>query len=79
MLGDRRIVIVLRAERFLKPARAAKATDEEETDDAEPSDLQRYIYQYRIGPTKAAIAALVAMLPQEQRSVWEGKMVDYLA
>jgi len=48
-------------------------------EDAEPPDLQRYIYQYRIGPTKAAIAALVAMLPQEQRSVWEGKMVDYLA
>jgi DNA polymerase III delta subunit len=27
MLGDRRIVIVLRAERFLKPARAARSTD----------------------------------------------------
>lgn len=48
-------------------------------EDAQPADLQRYIYQYRIGPTKAAIASLVAMLPQEQRSVWEGKMVDYLA
>jgi hypothetical protein len=48
-------------------------------DDAQPADLQRYIYQYRIGPTKAAIESLVAMLPQEQRSVWEGKMVDYLA
>lgn len=48
-------------------------------EDAQPTDLQRYIYQYRIGPTKAAIASLVDMLPQEQRSVWEGKMVDYLA
>ena len=48
-------------------------------EDAQPADLQRYIYQYRIGPTKAAIASLVAMLPQEQRSVWEGKVVDYLA
>jgi hypothetical protein len=48
-------------------------------EDAQPPDLRRYIYQYRIGPTKAAIASLVAMLPQEQRSVWEGKMVDYLA
>jgi len=48
-------------------------------EDAQPADLQRYIYQYRIGPTKAAIESLVAMLPQEQRSVWEGKMVDYLA
>ena len=48
-------------------------------DEAQPPDLQRYIYQYRIGPTKAAIEALVAMLPGDQRSVWEGKMVDYLA
>jgi hypothetical protein len=48
-------------------------------EDAQPADLQRYIYQYRIGPTRAAIESLVAMLPQEQRSVWEGKMVDYLA
>ena len=48
-------------------------------EDAQPADLQRFIYQYRIGPTKAAIASLVALLPQEQRSVWEGKMVDYLA
>jgi hypothetical protein len=47
-------------------------------DDA-PADLQRYVYQYRIGPTRAAIEALVAMLPQDQRSAWEGKMVDYLA
>jgi hypothetical protein len=48
-------------------------------EDAQPAELQRYIYQYRIGPTRAAIEALVAMLPREQRSVWEGKMVDYLA
>jgi hypothetical protein len=48
-------------------------------DDAEPADLQRYIYQFRIGPTKAAIQKLVAMLPQERRSLWEGKLVDYLA
>jgi hypothetical protein len=48
-------------------------------DDAEPADLQRYIYQFRIGPTKAAIQKLVAMLPEERRSSWEGKVVDYLA
>ncbi len=36
MLGDRRIVIVLRAERFLKPKRASKAT--EAADDAEVDD-----------------------------------------
>jgi hypothetical protein len=48
-------------------------------DDAEPADLRRYIYQFRIGPTKAAIKTLVAMLPPSQRSLWEGKMGDYLA
>jgi hypothetical protein len=48
-------------------------------DDAEPADLQRYIYQYRIGPTKAAIESLVATLPADRRPLWEGKLVDYLA
>src|SRR5262245_30252728 len=48
-------------------------------DDAEPADLQRYIYQFRIGPTKAAIEALVQMLPPNRRAAWEGKLVDYLA
>jgi hypothetical protein len=48
-------------------------------EDAEPADLQRYIYQYRIGPTKAAIRSLVATLPPDRRPLWEGKLVDYLA
>jgi hypothetical protein len=47
-------------------------------DDAEPADLQRYIYQFRIGPTKAAIDALVTMLPADRRAEWEGKLIDYL-
>src|SRR5262245_53434884 len=48
-------------------------------DDAEPADLQRYVYQFRIGPTKAAIEALVTMLPSDRRAQWEGKLIDYLA
>ena len=48
-------------------------------EDAEPPNLQRYIYQFRIGPTKAAIQRLVAMLPEDRRAAWEGKVVDYLA
>ena len=36
MLGDRRIVILLRAERFLKPKRASKSADAEKTEAAEP-------------------------------------------
>jgi len=48
-------------------------------EDAEPADLQRYIYQFRIGPTKAAIESLVKMLPPQRRAAWEGKLIDYLA
>ena len=48
-------------------------------EDAEPADLQRYIYQFRIGPTKTAIEALVRMLPPPRRAAWEGKLIDYLA
>ncbi len=56
MLGDRRIVIVLRAERILKPKRAARATegaaaDSDTADDAEtPADM---------GPLEDYIAAPV--------------------
>jgi DNA polymerase III delta subunit len=38
MLGDRRVVIVLRAERFLKPARAAKGGDTAGGAEDEPGD-----------------------------------------
>ncbi len=38
MLGDRRLVIVMRAERLLKPKRAGKATDEEEEVDEVPPE-----------------------------------------
>ncbi len=39
MLGDRRIVIVLRAERFLKPKRAGKApADTEDTEEAKDAE-----------------------------------------
>jgi DNA polymerase III delta subunit len=40
MLGDRRIVFVLRAERYLKPVRAAKAGDAPIAEDSEPDEIQ---------------------------------------
>jgi len=52
MLGDRRIVFVLRAERFLKPARKSSAGSDEDADDAadaddggafDPAPLEAYI------------------------------------
>jgi hypothetical protein len=46
-------------------------------EDAEPPDLQRYIYQCRIGPNGNAIRALVAKLPEEDVPLWAGKVADY--
>jgi hypothetical protein len=46
--------------------------------DAEPETLERYIYQFRIGPPTATIARLKSMLPQERQPLWSGKtLVDY--
>jgi hypothetical protein len=46
--------------------------------DAQPEGLQRYIYQFRIGPTVEAIAKLRSMLPEERQPLWAGKaLIDY--
>jgi len=46
--------------------------------DAQPETLERYIYQFRVGPTPDAIAMLKSMLPEERRPLWTGKaLVDY--
>lgn len=44
---------------------------------AEPPTLERYIYQFRIGPTAESIRRLVALLPAERREQWAGKVADY--
>lgn len=44
---------------------------------AEPPTLERYIYQFRIGPTAESIRRLVALLPAERRERWAGKVADY--
>ena len=45
--------------------------------DAEPEDLQRYIYQFRIGPNSAATRALMAELSEDAVPMWAGKVSDY--
>jgi hypothetical protein len=46
--------------------------------DAEPADLERYIYQFRVGPTLDAIATLKSLLPEDRQRLWAGKaLVDY--
>ena len=46
--------------------------------DAEPADLERYIYQFRVGPTLDSVAMLKSRLPEERQRLWAGKsLVDY--
>ena len=46
--------------------------------DALPENLERYIYQFRVGPTVEAIGQLRALLPEERQALWAGKaLVDY--
>ena len=46
-------------------------------EDAQPADLQRYIYQCRIGPSANATRALMAQLPEGAVPLWAGKVSDY--
>jgi len=45
-------------------------------DDA-PESLERYVYQFRIGPGRGQIRELLAELPEHRRAGWEGKITDY--
>lgn len=42
-----------------------------------PESLERYLYQFRIGPQREQIRTLLAALPEDRRSAWEGKVTDY--
>ncbi len=42
--------------------------------DAEPADLCRYIYQFRIGPSTPTIRWLTGLLSEERRQLWAGKV-----
>lgn len=45
--------------------------------DAQPESLERYIYQFRIGPALESMALLKSHLPEHRRSYWAGKAADY--
>jgi hypothetical protein len=45
-------------------------------DDA-PESLERYAYQFRIGPGRGQISTLLGSLPPELRAAWDGKIGDY--
>jgi hypothetical protein len=42
-----------------------------------PEGLERYIYQFRIGPGRDQIRTLLECLPPERRALWDGKVADY--
>ena len=44
--------------------------------DAQPADLERYLYQFRLGPTNRAIAELLARMPEEGRALWAGAKAE---
>jgi len=46
-------------------------------DDAKPATLERYAYQFRIGPTAESAEAMMATLSGEKRAMWAGKLADY--
>jgi hypothetical protein len=46
--------------------------------DAQPPDLERYIYQFRIGPNIEMAGKLKSLLPEDRKGLWTGKaLTDY--
>jgi hypothetical protein len=43
--------------------------------DAMPVNLERYLYQFRLGPSTRTIKRLLALMPAEQRGPWMGGKV----
>ncbi|MEX1127408.1 MAG: hypothetical protein WEB50_02460 [Vicinamibacterales bacterium] len=73
MLGDRRVVVVLRAERLLKPTRKPKEADPELADadeDAPPTDLD-VLEKYVTKPEPRTTLVLVATDVDRQRKVYK--------
>jgi hypothetical protein len=46
-------------------------------DGAQPADLERYAYQFRVGARADTINWLLAKLPEDRRAMWEGKVLAH--
>ena len=44
--------------------------------DATPATLERYLYQFRLGPTNRAMSQLLDVMPKEKRRAWEGAKTE---
>jgi hypothetical protein len=42
-----------------------------------PESLERYIYQFRLGPRSEGVAQMMDTLPPDRRAFWAGKIADY--
>jgi hypothetical protein len=45
--------------------------------DAQPADLERYTYQFRIGPDRQSMESMRATLSEDAQSLWAGKVAAY--
>ena len=46
-------------------------------EDAQPEGLERYIYQFRVGPSAESMTMLKAAMAEDRRSYWAGKAGEY--
>ena len=44
-------------------------------EDAMPATLERYVYQFRLGPDASAMRRLLQLMPAERRKLWSGAKV----
>lgn len=44
--------------------------------DAQPAHLERYLYQFRLGPSSATIKKLLQLMPPEKAALWSGAKAD---
>ncbi|MEQ1757995.1 MAG: hypothetical protein ABL986_06720 [Vicinamibacterales bacterium] len=46
--------------------------------DAQPATLERYLYQFRLGPTTKVISRLVSLMPPDKAALWSGSKTGRL-
>ncbi len=79
MMGDRRVIVVLRAEKIFKPKRRGKGDDEEESDGGEPPGdldlLEAYIRRPEPMTTLVFVAADVDRVRRLYKAVQKGATI----
>ena len=67
--------VVFRRNRALMFLNSTGAHTARIPEDAQPADLERYTYQFRVGAERDSIQYLLANMPEDRRVFWEGKIV----